>query len=139
MKWQFEWCIAAAESPENWLRIVLLALLLFSSASHSTRTSVLFLTAHCIHSDIASVLIPLILPASAMATLEKDHMAVDESPRSAAATGEKQHEQQGIRSYYQSKLDELELVLRDKTQNLRRLEAQRNALNAKGEREWGLR
>jgi len=38
---------------------------------------------------------------------------------------------QGIRSYYQSKLDELELVIRDKTQNLRRLEAQRTALNGR--------
>jgi len=35
-------------------------------------------------------------------------------------------------AYYQSKLDELELIIRDKTQNLRRLEAQRNALNTKG-------
>jgi 26S proteasome regulatory subunit T6 len=37
----------------------------------------------------------------------------------------------GIRSYYQSKLDELELVIRDKTQNLRRLEAQRAVLNSR--------
>ncbi len=35
-------------------------------------------------------------------------------------------------AYYQSKLDELEIIIRDKTQNLRRLEAQRNALNTKG-------
>ncbi len=37
-----------------------------------------------------------------------------------------------VSSYYLSKLDELELVIREKTQNLRRLEAQRNALNTKG-------
>jgi len=37
----------------------------------------------------------------------------------------------GIRSYYQSKIDELEIVTQDKGENLRRLEAQRNDLNAK--------
>ncbi len=38
----------------------------------------------------------------------------------------------GLKTYYQGKLDELELVLQDKQQNLRRLEAQRNDLNLKG-------
>jgi 26S proteasome regulatory subunit T6 len=37
----------------------------------------------------------------------------------------------GITPYYQNKIDELRIVLQDKTQNLRRLEAQRNDLNAK--------
>ncbi|CAM9429032.1 unnamed protein product, partial [Phaeothamnion confervicola] len=37
----------------------------------------------------------------------------------------------GIRPYYQTKIDELELIVRDKTQNLQRLKAQRNELNAK--------
>lgn len=37
----------------------------------------------------------------------------------------------GIRDYYSGKVEELELDLRDRTQNLRRLEAQRNELNAK--------
>ncbi|KAJ1616909.1 26S proteasome AAA-ATPase subunit RPT6a [Pavlovales sp. CCMP2436] len=37
----------------------------------------------------------------------------------------------GIYSYYQSKIEELEVIVRDKTQNLRRLEAQRNELNSK--------
>jgi 26S proteasome regulatory subunit T6 len=37
----------------------------------------------------------------------------------------------GLAAYYQSKLDELEVTVREKTQNLRRLEAQRNALNTK--------
>ncbi len=39
---------------------------------------------------------------------------------------------EGIRSYYTSKIDELEIVLSEKTQDLRRLEAQRNELNSKG-------
>lgn len=38
----------------------------------------------------------------------------------------------GIRSYYLSKIDELELRIREKTQNLERLKAQRNEWNAKG-------
>lgn len=37
----------------------------------------------------------------------------------------------GIRTYYQTKLDDLEILIREKTNNLRRLEAQRNALNSK--------
>jgi len=37
----------------------------------------------------------------------------------------------GISSYYTSKIDELEATLRDRTANLRRLEAQRNELNSK--------
>jgi 26S proteasome regulatory subunit T6 len=39
---------------------------------------------------------------------------------------------EGIKSYYQAKIEECELVLNEKSQDLRRLEAQRNALNAKG-------
>ena len=38
----------------------------------------------------------------------------------------------GIDSYYTSKVDELEVQLREKLQNLRRLEAQRNELNSRG-------
>ncbi|KAG1471966.1 hypothetical protein G6F56_001815 [Rhizopus delemar] len=38
---------------------------------------------------------------------------------------------EGIKSYYQSKIEDCELVLNEKSQDLRRLEAQRNALNAK--------
>ncbi len=39
---------------------------------------------------------------------------------------------EGIKSYYTSKIDELEIVVSEKTQDLRRLEAQRNELNSKG-------
>jgi len=35
----------------------------------------------------------------------------------------------GIQSYYQAKVEELEIVHREKLENLRRLEAQRNELN----------
>lgn len=38
----------------------------------------------------------------------------------------------GLRSYYITKIEELQLVVSEKTQNLRRLQAQRNELNAKG-------
>ncbi|CAG2244059.1 unnamed protein product [Mytilus edulis] len=39
---------------------------------------------------------------------------------------------EGIKQYYISKIEDLQLVNTEKTQNLRRLEAQRNELNAKG-------
>jgi hypothetical protein len=39
--------------------------------------------------------------------------------------------QVGIQPYYQSKIDQLELVVREKTQNLQRLTAQRNELNGR--------
>ena len=42
------------------------------------------------------------------------------------ATGE------GLRAYYHSKIDDLEIQVRDKQHNLRRMEAQRNELNTKG-------
>ncbi|KIK92230.1 hypothetical protein PAXRUDRAFT_830156 [Paxillus rubicundulus Ve08.2h10] len=37
----------------------------------------------------------------------------------------------GVRSYYQAKIEAAELLINQRTQNLRRLEAQRNALNAR--------
>lgn len=40
----------------------------------------------------------------------------------------------GLKSYYRAKIEELEILCRDKQHNLRRLEAQRNELNTKGER-----
>ena len=49
------------------------------------------------------------------------------------ATKETSVEKQGgIENYYRSKIAELEVQERDRTQNLRRLEAQRNDLNSKG-------
>lgn len=38
----------------------------------------------------------------------------------------------GIKAYYQAKIESAELTINERTQNLRRLEAQRNALNARG-------
>ena len=40
-------------------------------------------------------------------------------------------QRQGVQHYYESKVDELEILLRDKTQNLARLTAQRNQLNGR--------
>lgn len=40
---------------------------------------------------------------------------------------------EGLKPYYKGKIEELEILVREKTQNLRRLEAQRNELNTKGE------
>jgi hypothetical protein len=44
----------------------------------------------------------------------------------------------GIKAYYQAKIEATELTINERTQNLRRLEAQRNALNARGTylRKW---
>jgi hypothetical protein len=39
---------------------------------------------------------------------------------------------EGLLGYFQGKIDGYEIMLTDKTQNLRRLEAQRNQLNSKG-------
>jgi hypothetical protein len=39
---------------------------------------------------------------------------------------------EGITAYYQSKIEELEIVTREKGANLRRLQAQRNELNSQG-------
>lgn len=38
----------------------------------------------------------------------------------------------GLKAYYVTKIEELQLTVTEKTQNLRRLQAQRNELNAKG-------
>ena len=43
----------------------------------------------------------------------------------------------GIKSYYQAKIESAEILINQKTQNLRRLEAQRNALNARGQYNYG--
>jgi len=50
-------------------------------------------------------------------------MEVDGAPPKSAHAG--------LKNYYQSKIEELQIVLQDKAQNLRRLEAQRNDLNAR--------
>jgi len=39
----------------------------------------------------------------------------------------------GLKQYYIAKIEELQLIVADKTQNLCRLQAQRNELNAKGQ------
>ena len=39
---------------------------------------------------------------------------------------------QGVKSFYVAKIEEKEIALRDKIENLRRLQAQRNELNSRG-------
>ena len=48
-----------------------------------------------------------------------------------APSSSQTHNQGGIGSYYQTKTEYLQLAINRKTQNLRRLEAQRNSLNAR--------
>ncbi|KAJ2863512.1 26S proteasome regulatory subunit 8 [Coemansia aciculifera] len=58
--------------------------------------------------------------------------AITHGPRSAAQLADKpQAGAQGIRDYHLHKIQEAEQKIVDKTQNLRRLEAQRNSLNAR--------
>ncbi len=38
---------------------------------------------------------------------------------------------EGLKQYYMTKIEELQLTVSEKNQNLRRLQAQRNELNAK--------
>lgn len=45
---------------------------------------------------------------------------------------EKNIKGEGFKPYYITKIEELQLVVAEKSQNLRRLQAQRNELNAKG-------
>jgi 26S proteasome regulatory subunit T6 len=45
---------------------------------------------------------------------------------------EKSSKGEGFRQYYITKIEELQLIVAEKSQNLRRLQAQRNELNAKG-------
>jgi 26S proteasome regulatory subunit T6 len=46
--------------------------------------------------------------------------------------GNNEENSAGLTSYYQQKIEHLEITVREKTQNLRRLQAQRNELNSKG-------
>lgn len=39
---------------------------------------------------------------------------------------------EGLKAYYKAKIEELEILARDKHHNLQRLQAQRNELNTKG-------
>lgn len=39
---------------------------------------------------------------------------------------------EGVKSYYLQKIEDAETKIRERTENLRRLEAQRNELNSKG-------
>ena len=49
-----------------------------------------------------------------------------------AAAAPSEGNNHGIQTYYRAKIAELEVQVREKAQNFRRLEAQRNEINAKG-------
>lgn len=66
-------------------------------------------------------------PAAVVSSTQKGSIGAD-----VVVSGVATRDATGVRAYYTSKLDELEITIRDKTQNLRRLEAQRNALNSRG-------
>jgi 26S proteasome regulatory subunit T6 len=51
-----------------------------------------------------------------------------------STTSRSSHE--GIRQYYVAKIDEKEIILRDRIENLRRLQAQRNELNSRGKESY---
>jgi hypothetical protein len=57
------------------------------------------------------------------------HVCNSESFQQVAAMGREE-----LKAYFLAKKDELSIVVRDKGQDLRRLEAQRNELNTKGNR-----
>lgn len=65
-----------------------------------------------------------------VATMQVDNSASEATSASAATLAS---QRAGLRPYYNTKLDELDNSIREKTTNLRRLEAQRNNLNTKGE------
>lgn len=52
-----------------------------------------------------------------------------------AADARPRNEGETVTSFFLSKINELELLIKDKSHNLRRLEAQRNELNTQGESE----
>ena len=56
-------------------------------------------------------------------------------PSTSALAASKAPIGDGLKAYYTSKIEELELAARDKAATLRRLEAQRNELNSKGRME----
>eukprot|EP00920_Eleutheroschizon_duboscqi_P012188 GHVT01029199.1.p1 GENE.GHVT01029199.1~~GHVT01029199.1.p1 ORF type:complete len:409 (-),score=86.39 GHVT01029199.1:586-1812(-) len=58
-------------------------------------------------------------------------MTLCASTAAAACGPEGEGKANGIRSYYESKIEELEQIIHSKTHNKRRLEAQRNELNVK--------
>jgi len=57
-------------------------------------------------------------------------MVVDSKVTLTAGEEERELDSVGVRHYYVKKIDELQSTVATKTQNLRRLEAQRNELNA---------
>ncbi|XP_065226512.1 26S proteasome regulatory subunit 8 [Planococcus citri] len=77
---------------------------------------------------------PVVVPMQVDETYAKLPQVAAAAPLKAAQKeqGEsKPKKNDGIKSYYKYKVETLQLIIQDRTQNLRRLEAQRNELNAK--------
>ncbi len=60
-----------------------------------------------------------------------DSLGVSPSDGCRPMTGEEGGSAVAVTSYYRGKIEELEILVRDRTHNLQRLKAQRNELNAK--------
>ena len=69
-------------------------------------------------------------PTPRLLHLRVQHLHLE--PTMSVATQSQPGAPAGIKSYYQAKIETAEIEINQKTQNLRRLEAQRNALNARG-------
>lgn len=54
------------------------------------------------------------------------------APQAGADAAAPRSEGETVTSFFLSKINELELLIKDKSHNLRRLEAQRNELNTQG-------
>ncbi len=60
-----------------------------------------------------------------------DSLGVSACDSRRPLTGKDEGSAAAVTSYYQGKIEELEILVRDRTHNLQRLKAQRNELNAK--------
>ncbi|KAL9262532.1 26S proteasome regulatory subunit 8 homolog A-like protein [Drosera capensis] len=74
----------------------------------------------------------------AAAMVEKNQPESMATERCAAAEPARQ-QGEGLKQYYMNQIHELQLLLRQKSHNLQRLEAQRNDLNSRGIVEWTVR
>ncbi len=69
--------------------------------------------------------------AALMDTTPAAPMEAPAAASSSVSAGASDVSRQGLRQYYVTKIEELQLTVSEKNQNLRRLQAQRNELNAK--------
>lgn len=74
------------------------------------------------------------LPDASNAKRPRAHAPDAQTMTMAVASMDVDASPAGLRAYYKAKIESMEVALSQKTQNLRRLEAQRNELNGKGAR-----